>query len=67
MHCSSTCLYPSLKQNLLSWCSCSKNCVFWDVTLDCLQVFKEKVLSCHLTSEFFKEAKVDVYFEEMLG
>lgn len=35
--------------------------------LDHLQVFKEKVLSCHLRFEFFKEAKADVYFEEMLG
>lgn len=35
--------------------------------LDHLQVFKEKILSCHLRFEFFKEAKADVYFEEMLG
>lgn len=35
--------------------------------LDHLQVFKEKVLSCHLRFELFKEAKADVYFEEVLS
>lgn len=35
--------------------------------LACLQVFEAKVLSCRLTFESFKEAKADVYFEEMLG
>lgn len=35
--------------------------------LDHLHVFKEKVLSCHLRFEFFKEAKADVYFVEMIG
>lgn len=67
MHLSSTCLYPSLKQNLLSWCSCSKNWRFWDVTLDCLQDFKEKVLSCHLTFEFFRKPRLTFILRRYLA
>lgn len=35
--------------------------------LDHLQVLEEQVLSRHLRFEFFKEAKADVYFEEVLS